>query len=79
MTTTINSNGAGTSATILEAENLTAVTTVIASSNIVGATIVYSISTSTAQNNIDAAQFSINPTTGVLTFITAPTLKRLQM
>ena len=63
-TPTITSNGAGASAAINVAENNTAVTTVAASDPDAGATWTYSII-----GGADAAKFTINVTTGVLSFI----------
>ena len=64
----ITSNGAATSASVSVAENATAVTTVTAT-DADGAlnTLTYSIS-----GGADAAKFSINASTGVLTFVSAP-------
>ena len=59
----ITSNGGGTTANVNVAENQTAVTTVTATDPDAGATQTYSIS-----GGADAALFSINSTTGVLTF-----------
>src|SRR5438132_6914921 len=56
----ITSNGGGTTASISVAENGTAVTTVTAT-DVDGQTLIYSIS------GTDAAKFSINSSTGVLT------------
>ena len=64
----ITSNGGGTSAAINVAENGTAVTTVTAT-DVDGQTLTYSIS------GTDASKFSINSSTGVLTFISAPNYK----
>lgn len=64
---TITSNGGGTTANINVAENTTAVTTVTASDpDVPPQTLTYSIS------GTDAGDFSIVPSTGVLTFSTAP-------
>ncbi len=62
----ITSNGGGATASVSVAENTPAVTTVT-SSDIDGGTAVYSISGGT-----DAAKFSINSSTGVLSFVAAP-------
>ncbi|HEX7567866.1 MAG TPA: Ig-like domain-containing protein, partial [Anaerolineaceae bacterium] len=62
----ITSNGGGATASISVPENTTAVTTVTAT-YVDGDTLTYSIS-----GGADAAFFSINDSTGVLTFITAP-------
>jgi predicted outer membrane repeat protein len=62
----ITSNGGGASATVTVLEGSTAVTAVEAS-DAEGTTPIYSI-----VGGVDAALFSIDPTTGVLTFITAP-------
>ncbi len=64
---TITSNGGGTTATISVPENTTAVTTVTATDpNVPPQTLTYSIS------GIDAGDFAINSTSGVLTFSPAP-------
>ncbi len=62
----INSDGGGETASINVVENTTAVTTVTATDADLD-TLTYSIN-----GGADAALFSINSTTGVLTFITAP-------
>jgi hypothetical protein len=62
----ITSNGGGVNTSVSVAENTTAVTTVIATDADAGSTIVYSIN-----GGADAAKFSINSTTGVLTFTPA--------
>ncbi|PLX34186.1 MAG: hypothetical protein C0605_14420, partial [Hyphomicrobiales bacterium] len=62
----ITSNGGGASASVSAAENQTAVTTV-ASTDVDGGTPTYSIS-----GGADAAKFTIDSATGVLSFITAP-------
>lgn len=64
---TITSNGGGDTATVSVAENSTAVTTVTASDPDAGASLTYSIS-----GGADAARFTINTTTGALSFVTAP-------
>jgi VCBS repeat-containing protein len=63
----ITSNGGGASATINAAENQTAVTTVTSTDPDAGATATYSI-----VGGADAALFTIDATTGVLTFVSAP-------
>jgi hypothetical protein len=65
----ITSNGGGDTAAVNVPENTTAVTTVTATDPDAGqtATLVFSIS-----GGADAAKFTINSTTGVLSFITAP-------
>ncbi len=63
----ITSNGAGTTAAISVSENTTAVTTVTAFDADAGTTMIYSIS-----GGADVSRFSINSSTGVLTFITPP-------
>ncbi|TAL13198.1 MAG: DUF4347 domain-containing protein, partial [Aquabacterium sp.] len=62
----ITSNGGGASASISIAENTSTVTTVTAT-DAEGATLTYSIS-----GGADAAKFSINSSTGALTFASAP-------
>ncbi len=62
----LTSNGGGASANITAAENQTAVTTVT-STDVDGGTAVYSII-----GGADAALFTIDSATGVLTFVTAP-------
>ncbi|WP_265575880.1 beta strand repeat-containing protein [Bradyrhizobium sp. WBAH23] len=65
---TITSNGAGTTAAISVAENTTtAVMTVTATDPDAGQTLTYSIT-----GGADSNKFSINATTGALTFVTAP-------
>lgn len=59
----ITSNGGGSTAVVSIAENTTTVTTVTASDT---NTLTYSI-----DGGADAAKFSINPTTGALTFVAA--------
>ncbi|MDP1573225.1 MAG: cadherin domain-containing protein, partial [Pseudomonadota bacterium] len=66
-TPVITSNGGGASASINVAENTTAVTTVTATDADAGATLTYSIT-----GGADQAKFTINPTTGVLAFVSAP-------
>jgi len=63
----IASNGGGASASVNVAENSTAVTTVSATDPDAGTTIGYSI-----VGGADAAKFSINATTGALSFVAAP-------
>ena len=63
----ISSNGGGATAAVSIAENSTAVTTVTASDADAGSTLIYSIT-----GGADAAKFSINATTGALSFISAP-------
>ncbi len=63
----ITSNGGGATASISRAENGTSVTTVTSTDPDAGATITFSI-----VGGADASQFTINPTTGVLTFVTTP-------
>jgi len=63
----ITSNGGGATAPVSVAENTTAVTTVTATDVDSGQTITYSIA-----GGDDAAKFSINATTGVLSFVAAP-------
>lgn len=64
---TITSNGGGASDSISISENGTAVTTVAATDPDIPTTLTYSIS-----GGSDAARFSIDSATGVLTFLTAP-------
>uniref|UniRef100_UPI0035B2446B cadherin domain-containing protein n=1 Tax=Zoogloea sp. TaxID=49181 RepID=UPI0035B2446B len=65
---TITSDGGGTTASINTAENATAVTTVTATdADSTAAELSYSI-----VGGADAGKFSINATTGALSFITAP-------
>lgn len=68
---TITSNGAGTNAYISINENITAVTT-ITSSDVLKGTQVSETATYSITGGVDASKFSINPTTGVLTFVSAP-------
>jgi Ca2+-binding RTX toxin-like protein len=63
----ITSNGGGATAAISVSENGTAVTTVTATDPDVGATRTFSIA-----GGADAALFTINASTGVLTFVGAP-------
>ena len=63
----ITSDGGGATAAVNVAENSTAVTTVTASDPDPGTLFTYSI-----VGGADAAQFTINATTGVLSFVAAP-------
>ena len=63
----ITTNGGGANAAVNVAENATAVTTVTATDAEPRETLTYSIA-----GGADAALFSINATTGVLSFVTAP-------
>ena len=63
----ITSNGGGATAAVSVAENTTAVTTVVATDPDPNTTFRYAISGGT-----DASAFTINPATGVLTFVSAP-------
>jgi Cadherin domain/RTX calcium-binding nonapeptide repeat (4 copies) len=63
----ITSNGGGATASISRAENSTTVTTVTSTDPDAGATKTFSII-----GGVDAAKFTVNPATGVLTFVTAP-------
>ena len=63
----ITSNGGGATAALSVAENGTAVTTVTASDPDAGASLTYSIT-----GGADAALFTVNPTTGALSFLAAP-------
>jgi Ca2+-binding RTX toxin-like protein len=67
MAPVITSNGAGDTAAIAVLENTTAVTTVIATDANPGDTLTYTLA-----GGVDAAKFSINSSTGVLTFQAAP-------
>jgi hypothetical protein len=64
---TITSNGGGDVATIAVPENTTSVTTVTATDPDPGTTFSYSLS-----GGADQARFQINPTTGVLSFVSPP-------
>jgi hypothetical protein len=64
---TLTSNGGGATGSTSAAEGQTAVTTVTATDPDTGDSQAYSIS-----GGADASKFTINPTTGVLTFRTAP-------
>ena len=63
----ITSNGGGATAAVTAAENQTAVTTVVASDQDVGDSLSYSLT-----GGADQAKFSINPSSGVLSFLSAP-------
>src|SRR5215471_913377 len=63
----ITSNGGGATAPISIAENTTAVTTVIATDADAGTTLTYSI-----VGGADAAKFTIDSSTGALSFVSAP-------
>ncbi len=64
----ITSNGAGATAAVSVAENTTAVTTVVATdAELTPGSLTYSVS-----GGADAGSFSINASTGVLTFVAAP-------
>jgi hypothetical protein len=63
----ITSNGGGTTAAVSIAENTTAVTTVTATDQDAGATQSYSI-----VGGVDSGHFTINSSTGALTFVSAP-------
>jgi len=64
---TITSNGSGGTASVSVTENTTAVTTVTATDASPGQTLTYSIS-----GGVDAAKFTINSSTGALSFVSAP-------
>jgi len=64
---TITSNGGGASAAVAVAENGTAVATVAASNPDGGGAVTYAIA-----GGADAARFTINASTGILAFVTAP-------
>ena len=66
-TPVITSNGGGATAAVNVAENSTAVTTVTATDADAGATLTYCI-----VGGADAAKFTINASTGALTFVSAP-------
>src|SRR5436305_1097746 len=63
----ITSNGAGASASVNIAENASAVTTVTATDAEAGSTLTYSIA-----GGADAAKFTIDASTGALSFASAP-------
>jgi Ca2+-binding RTX toxin-like protein len=63
----ITSNGAGATAAVSVAENSTAVTTLTATDPDAGSTVSFSI-----VGGADASKFTINATTGALSFVTAP-------
>ena len=63
----ITSNGAGATASVNVAENSTAVTTVTATDADAGSTLTYSI-----VGGADAAKFTVNSSTGALSFVSAP-------
>jgi Ca2+-binding RTX toxin-like protein len=63
----ITSNAAGTTASVNVAENGTAVTTVTATDADAGSTLTYSI-----VGGADASHFTINASTGALSFVSAP-------
>src|SRR5207244_8420561 len=63
----ITTNGGGATAAVSVAENSTAITTVTASDANAGAPLTYSITA-----DADAAKFSINASTGALSFVSAP-------
>jgi Ca2+-binding RTX toxin-like protein/carbon monoxide dehydrogenase subunit G len=63
----VTSNAAGATASINAAENGTAVTTVTATDADVGSTLTYSIVA-----GVDAARFTVDASTGALSFISAP-------
>ena len=63
----ITSNGAGATASVNVAENATAVTTVTATDADAGSTLTYSI-----VGGADAARFTVDASTGALSFVSAP-------
>ncbi len=63
----ITSNGGGDTASVSLPENTTAVTTVTATDPDAGTTLTYSIN-----GGADAGRFTINPTSGLLAFLTPP-------
>src|SRR5262245_65329982 len=67
---TITSNGGGASAAVSVAENTTAVTTVTATDPDAATTLTYSIA-----GGADAALFTINSSTGALSFLATPNLQ----
>ena len=66
----ITSDGGGVNAALSVAENTTAVTTVTATDVDTGSTLTYSIA-----GGVDAARFTINPSTGALSFVVPPDLE----
>ncbi|MGE3279561.1 MAG: CARDB domain-containing protein, partial [Alphaproteobacteria bacterium] len=66
----ITSDGSGAIATLSRPENSTEVTTVTATDSDPGSALTYSIS-----GGADQSKFQIDPTTGVLSFITAPSFE----
>ena len=72
-TPVITSNGGGPTAAVNVAESTTAVTTVTAADADASASLSYSIS-----GGADAALFAINPTTGALSFVSAPNAENPQ-
>ena len=71
-TPVITSNGGGPTAAVNVAESTTAVTTVTAAEADASASLSYSIS-----GGADAALFAINPTTGALSFVSAPQCREI--
>ena len=67
----ITSDGGGANATVVVPENLSSVTTVTATDPDVGDTLTFSIS-----GGIDAAKFTINSSSGALSFVTAPDFEK---
>ena len=63
----ITSDGAGAAASVNVTENATAVTTVTATDADAGSTLTYSI-----VGGADAAKFTVNSSTGALSFVSAP-------
>jgi Ca2+-binding RTX toxin-like protein len=63
----ITSNGAGTTVSVNVVENATAVTTVTATDADAGSALTYSIA-----GGVDAARFTVNASTGALSFVSAP-------
>src|SRR6185295_5901427 len=68
----ISSNGGGATSSVSVTENSTAVTTVTSTDQDAGQTLTYSIVPVASGGAADAAKFTINATTGALSFVTAP-------
>jgi autotransporter-associated beta strand protein len=72
---TITSNGGGANANLNQAENITTVTTVVATDIDPGDTLTYSIHPS---SGADRALFAIHPNSGALSFLAAPNFESPQ-